>query len=124
MRPDLNGDDRPAGPQIVAETAEPAPAPIDDSLRLTRYSGKIPDYVLGTDWTRPRALPPPPAPYETRGPTPAAEEPIGRVRLPRSLREAEAAYEDAERAGKTVLVATADLDDIAPPEAAGDDGGR
>jgi hypothetical protein len=124
MRPDLNGDDRPAGPQIVAETAEPGPAPIDESLRLTRYSGKIPDYVLGTDWTRPRTLPPPPAPYEARGPTTTADAPIGRVRLPRSLREAEAAYEDAEQAGKTVLVATADLDDVAAPEAANDDGER
>jgi hypothetical protein len=124
MRPDLSGDDRPAGPQIVDEAADAAPAPIDDSLRLTRYTGKIPDYVLGTDWTRPRALAPPPAPYATREPTAAADEPVGRVRLPRSLREAAAAYEDPEPAEKTVLVATADLDAAATPGPAGDDGAR
>jgi hypothetical protein len=121
MRPDLSGEDRLAGPQIVAETPEPAPAPIDDSLRLTRYSGKIPDYVLGTDWSRPRA-PPPPEPQETRVLTAASDEPIHRLRLPRSLREAEAAYEDARQGERTVLVATADLDAAAPPQAAGDDG--
>ncbi|MDB5445706.1 MAG: hypothetical protein JWQ97_1023 [Phenylobacterium sp.] len=64
MKPDLAGDDRPAGPQIFAGlSGTRATGPFDDGLTVARYSGKIPDYVLGSDWQKmaqpPTAAPPP-----------------------------------------------------------------
>jgi hypothetical protein len=125
MKPDLSADDRPVGPQILAE--EPAPEPIDDSLRLTRFTGKIPDYVLGTDWTRQRDPLPPPArreygdaDQEARELAEADEGGMRRVQLPSPWRDAEAAYEETGRAERTVLVASADQDAAGPPENVGD----
>jgi hypothetical protein len=56
LKPNLAADDRPAGPQVLSESApRPAGPLVDDdpSMRLAQYSGVLPDYVLGTDWTRP-----------------------------------------------------------------------
>lgn len=52
MKPDLGWDDRPIGPQIVAASGGArASGPFDDSgFNYARYNGRVPDYVLGTDW--------------------------------------------------------------------------
>jgi hypothetical protein len=58
-KPDLNGgDNRPAGPQMLAGSGGARSAgPVADSATLANYSGQVPDYVLGTDWKK--ALTPP-----------------------------------------------------------------
>jgi len=71
-RPDLGGDDRPAGPQILAGWGGGrATGPFDDGAAFANYKGQIPDYVLGTDWKRSLNPPaqiaePSPLPRETR----------------------------------------------------------
>ena len=58
-KPDLNGDDRPAGPQMLAGSGGARGAgPFGDGATFANYSGQVPDYVLGTDWKK--ALTPPP----------------------------------------------------------------
>lgn len=58
-KPDLNGDDRPAGPQMLAGSGGArAPGPFGDGATFASYGGQVPDYVLGTDWKK--ALIPPP----------------------------------------------------------------
>lgn len=55
MKPDLGLDDRAAGPQMVEPYAGMARSgPFDDggAAYLAAYKGKVPDYVLGTDWNR------------------------------------------------------------------------
>jgi hypothetical protein len=62
-RPQLSIDDRPEGPQILAGwTGARSTGPFDDGGTFAAYNGKIPDYVLGTDWKR--SLSPPPIPPE------------------------------------------------------------
>lgn len=57
-KPDLAGDDRPAGPQILAGWGGArATGPFDDGGGFANYKGQIPDYVLGADWKRSLALP-------------------------------------------------------------------
>jgi hypothetical protein len=52
-KPDLAGDDRPAGPQILAGWGGGrSTGPFDDGAGFASYKGQIPDYVLGTDWKR------------------------------------------------------------------------
>ena len=70
-KPDLAGDDRPAGPQILAGWGGGrSTGPFDDGAALANYKGQLPDYVLGTDWKR--SLTPPaqmadaPPPAEAR----------------------------------------------------------
>jgi hypothetical protein len=66
-RPDLNANDRPAGPQMLSTVGgvrNPGPF-ADDSASFAAYHGKLPDYVLGTDFTKatsvyPSADAPPP----------------------------------------------------------------
>lgn len=66
LKPDLAYDGRPAGPQILAGFGgERSTGPFDDGPTLASYSGKLPDYVLGTDFKRattvfPTAEAPPP----------------------------------------------------------------
>jgi hypothetical protein len=64
MRPDLAGDDRPAGPQQISGWAgvrSTGPFDADHTPALASYSGPVPDYVLGTDWKRSMAAPSEPA---------------------------------------------------------------
>lgn len=53
MRPDFSeGGDRP-GPQLFATVSADHPTgPFDDGAALASYTGKVPDYVYGTDWTK------------------------------------------------------------------------
>jgi hypothetical protein len=52
-KPDLAGDDRPAGPQILAGWGGGrSTGPFDDGASFANFKGQIPDYVLGTDWKR------------------------------------------------------------------------
>jgi hypothetical protein len=73
MHPDLAGDDRPAGPQIIlGKAAERSTGPFDPRPEMANYSAGVPDYVLGTDWKRaanwrpPAAAVAPPLPREVR----------------------------------------------------------
>ncbi|WP_374468666.1 hypothetical protein [Phenylobacterium sp.] len=51
MKPDLRGDERPEGPQIFAGwSGARSTGPFDDGMTLTYWQGKLPDYVVGTDW--------------------------------------------------------------------------
>jgi hypothetical protein len=114
MRPDLTADDRPAGPQIFAEASPARPTgPFDDSPTWARYGGKVPDYVLGTDYVKlagqAAALPAAtPIQVSYAGPPPSDDMPPLRLE---DLTSAAAADPAAE---------PADIDPEAPPEAAGD----
>lgn len=58
-RPNLAADDRPEGPQIVAGwSGVRSTGPFDDGATFAAYTGRIPDYVLGTDAKRSLAPPP------------------------------------------------------------------
>jgi hypothetical protein len=64
MKPQLDLDDRPAGPQVFAGwSATRSTGPFDDGPTFAAYGGEIPDYVLGTDMrravARDQAEPPP-----------------------------------------------------------------
>ncbi len=62
-KPDLRGDDRPIGPQVIAGWAGVrSTGPFDDGATFASYRGQIPDYVLGTDWKKSLAPPPEPKP--------------------------------------------------------------
>lgn len=67
LRPDFSDLDRPAGPQIVTGfDGVRATGPFDDGPTLASFHGKLPDYVLGTDFKTattvyPTAEAPPPA---------------------------------------------------------------
>jgi len=50
MKPTLDLGDRPAGPQMYAGwSGTRSTGPFDDGMAFAGYSGKVPDYVLGTD---------------------------------------------------------------------------
>ena len=144
MKPDLAADDRPAGPQILAgRSGARAAGPFDDGLAFARYSGKVPDYVLGADWRKlveaPAATPPeaedvapesyyvsplrddPPEP-QLQGSelTRAGYENAAAERVSFPSLDGEAAYEDVSRVEKTPLMRTAEIEDEARPEATGD----
>jgi hypothetical protein len=63
MKPDLDGDEQPAGAQTLADPAPRASGAFDDEVTYASYPayhGATPDYVLGTDWkklTTPGAAP-------------------------------------------------------------------
>jgi hypothetical protein len=58
-KPQLNLDDRPEGPQILAGwTGVRSTGPFDDGAAFASYNGATPDYVLGTDWKTSLAQPP------------------------------------------------------------------
>lgn len=53
MKPQLDLNDRPAGPQVFAGwSATRSTGPFDDGPTFAAYGGEIPDYVLGTDMQR------------------------------------------------------------------------
>jgi hypothetical protein len=57
-RPDLSGDGRPAGPQILAGWGGGrATGPFDDGAAFASYRDQMPDHVLGTDWKRSQTQP-------------------------------------------------------------------
>ena len=66
MKPELALDAPPAAPQSVRDGPSPQPAePPGQDANLANYHGKLPDYVLGTDWlkaTQISAAPTPPEP--------------------------------------------------------------
>jgi hypothetical protein len=88
-RPDLGGDDRPAGPQIMAGWAGVrSTGPFDDGATLASYKGKIPDYVLGTDFKA--SMAPPPMTAEPSRPIRVAHNDVSKADLPLT----DAAYSD------------------------------
>jgi hypothetical protein len=85
-RPDLGGDDRPAGPQILAGWGGGrATGPFDDGAAYAAYKGQVPDYVLGTDWKRSLQMPtptadaPPPGAMRTAAVDDAPDMPLTRA---------------------------------------------
>jgi len=54
LHPELVGSDRTGGPQLFADAVagDRAEAAYDPGVTLAAYPGKVPDYVLGTDWKR------------------------------------------------------------------------
>lgn len=125
MKPDLLADERPAGPQIVDNSAGArSTGPFDEGVSYAAYAGRTPDYVLGTDWKKMTT----PAPMTAAPPLPreiklAAAPSEGRddddAYAPPPLAAGDA-YDDASRAEKTPVAYTPDLDDEAPPESTGD----
>jgi hypothetical protein len=66
MKPDF-GQERVLGPQFFAADGGVHQASYRPDPGVSVYGGRIPDYVIGTDWTRPRpqtASASPPAPRE------------------------------------------------------------
>jgi hypothetical protein len=59
MQPHLDeGDDRPAGPQMIADWAgDRSTGPFDPGTSFASYRGQTPDYVMGTDWKKAMAGP-------------------------------------------------------------------
>lgn len=85
-KPDLNADDRPAGPQMLTRVSGPrAAGPFaDDSASFAAYRGKLPDYVLGTDFAKatsiyPSAYVPPPMKVIAYDDAPQPEPPVTHV---------------------------------------------
>ncbi len=73
MHPNLAGDDRPAGPQIIAGSgAVRSAGSLDMGPTLANYGGRVPDYVTGTDAKR--AMTWTPGPAEVSPPQPRYEE--------------------------------------------------
>jgi hypothetical protein len=54
MQPHLDdGDGRPAGPQMFADWAGArSTGPFDPGTTFVNYPGKVPDYVVGSDWKK------------------------------------------------------------------------
>jgi len=96
MQPHLDeGDQRPAGPQMLADWAgERSSGPFDPGTTFAAYHGNPPDYVMGTDWKRAMAWP------DERAATPA----------PREVVETEAAATDP-----TPVLSHAIYDEPPPP---------
>ena len=58
MQPSLGFVDRPQGPQMFAAwSGERSTGPFDPGTSFTAYNGRVPDYVIGTDWARPKLTP-------------------------------------------------------------------
>jgi hypothetical protein len=139
MKPQLVTDDRPGGPQTLsARAGARAAGATDGGLSYAAYSGQVPAYVTGTDAQRPAEAtfaPPPDTTAESYYVSPIRDEPLprGEVRDARAAvygvraehitypsLDGGAAYDDVSRAEKTSVLQTADLEDEAPTEAAGD----
>lgn len=111
MQPDLIFG-RPGGPQMLSGlSGERAPGPMDMSAGFVSYSGRVPDYVIGTDVIR--ALEPQPMRSEqvdvVQQDTPAE--------LPRY--QAVSAEDHAAPAVETAALATAQDEEPAYPSMAG-----
>ncbi|WP_372784973.1 hypothetical protein [Phenylobacterium sp.] len=54
MQPHLAAvDDRPAGPQMFANwSGTRSTGPFDPGTTFVAYQGRVPDYVMGTDWKK------------------------------------------------------------------------
>jgi hypothetical protein len=85
-KPDLDADGRPAGPQMLASVggARDAGPFADDGATFARYGGKLPDYVLGTDFAKatsiyPSAYAPPPMKVVAYHDEPQPEVPVTHV---------------------------------------------
>ena len=54
MHPNLDAVDRPEGPQMFTTVSADHPTGPFDDIQATyaNYHGKLPDYVIGTDWKR------------------------------------------------------------------------
>jgi hypothetical protein len=122
MRPDLEADDRPAGPQVIAEGPQAPPSgPFDDRAAYASYGGQIPDYVLGTDWKKLTQTPITGGLYDdydryaAMDEAPAAE--VGTY-TPAVYRADDSSVDLPEAYADVTPIL--DLDDEAPPEATGD----
>jgi hypothetical protein len=116
MRPELIGDEGPASAQAPEPAAGPASDPFDNErAAYARYSGKLPEYVIGTDWTRPpKVAVAEPAPDEP------AQENVDYYERPfTDLTDPPMAAEDHARP-VAYWDTPADIDSDAPPEATGD----
>ncbi|HEV7385968.1 MAG TPA: hypothetical protein VGN89_13895 [Phenylobacterium sp.] len=100
MQPHLEAaDDRPAGPQMFANwSGVRSTGPFDPGTTFASYQGRVPDYVMGTDWKKAMAWPDEraavsaPSREAAKGDDPPAEAPIVLAR---------AAYEDLPPVGHT-----------------------
>lgn len=62
MQPHLYDGDRPSGPQMFASWAGArSTGPFDPGTSFASYRGKMPDYVMGTDWKKRMTWPDEPA---------------------------------------------------------------
>ena len=58
MRPHLDADGRPAGPQMFANwSGVRSTGPFDPGTTFASYQGRVPDHVMGTDWKKAMAWP-------------------------------------------------------------------
>jgi hypothetical protein len=84
MQPHLDAaDGRPAGPQMFANwSGARSTGPFDPGTTFASYQGRVPDYVMGTDWKKAMAGPDEraavsqPSRDVARGDDPPAEAPI------------------------------------------------
>jgi hypothetical protein len=99
MQPHLDAaDGRPAGPQMFANwSGVRSTGPFDPGTTFASYQGRVPDYVMGTDWKKAVAWPDERAAVSessgeaAQGDTPLAEAPVVLAR---------AAYEDLPPVGR------------------------
>lgn len=56
MHPNLNVGDKPGGPQMLLGGGGPRSAAAAGDAGVSAYAGRTPEYVIGTDWTRPRPM--------------------------------------------------------------------
>jgi hypothetical protein len=122
MKPDLEADNRPAGPQVIAEGPQAPPSgPFDDRAAYASYGGQIPDYVLGTDWKKLPQAPVTGGRYDDYDRYAAADEaPAAEVG---TYTPAVYHADDPSIDGPTAyaeVTAGPDLDEEAQPEATGD----
>jgi hypothetical protein len=88
-KPDLRGDDRPEGPQILSATGGArSTGPFDDGASFASYRGQVPDYVLGADWKKALTAPPP----QVANPSPPAK--LAEVDEPPDMPLTRADYDD------------------------------
>lgn len=71
MHPTLDVGDRPGGPQILMSGGGPRGSA--EVRHRVAYAGQPPEYVIGTDWTRPPAVSADPTPRHD-DPAPPAEQ--------------------------------------------------
>jgi hypothetical protein len=58
MQPHLaDAEGRPEGPQMFASWNGQSTGPFDPGVTLANYPGKMPDYVMGSDWKKAMASP-------------------------------------------------------------------
>ena len=139
MKPNLRGDERPEGPQIFAGwSGVRSTGPFDPGATFADYQGRIPDYVVGTDWQAALtwrdeiAYEPAPAEdyYDNTPPEPPQDDARKRWEEPPRAEpvfpsvSGGVAYDVnarvAEAPAPPAPLVAADIDEEAPPEATGD----